>query len=75
MANELRWIAPMPPDSDFEFLETHQVAYEFYSEVRHREAFEQYCQWYYNVALQHQQEHQKLQRDFNMMGWFSQRKP
>jgi len=74
MSNDLRWFAPMPPDPEFEVLEVQQVSYEFYAEVRHRQEFECYCQWYYNTAQQHQQEHQKLQRDFNFMGWFNQSK-
>lgn len=73
MAHELRWIAPTPPDPEIEILEVHQVAFEFHAEVRHREAFERYCQWYAQVSQQHQQEHLKLQRDWNLMGWFTPR--
>lgn len=74
MSHDFRWIAPKPPDPDFEVLDVQHVSYQFYAEVRYREEFERYCQWYYHTAEQHQQEYQKLRRDFNLLGWFVQRR-
>lgn len=64
----------MPPEPEFDILEIQQVTYNFYAEVRCRQAFEQYCQWYYDTARCHQIEHDKLKQDWNLMGWFNQGK-
>jgi uncharacterized protein YqiB (DUF1249 family) len=70
MSHDLRWLAPTPPEPAYEILEVHQYTHAFYEEVRCRQEFERYCQWYDATAKQHQQEHQKLKTDFNLMGWF-----
>ena len=63
---------PTSPDSssELEILETYQVTYTFYEEVRYRQDFEDYCQWYYNVAEKHQQEFESMKNDLNILGWF-----
>ncbi|MDX2231840.1 MAG: hypothetical protein NW220_19560 [Leptolyngbyaceae cyanobacterium bins.349] len=70
MSHDLRWLAPTPPDPEYEILQAGQYTWEFYEEVRYRQEFERYCQWYYATAAQHRQEHEKLKNDFNFMGWF-----
>ncbi|NJP09200.1 MAG: hypothetical protein HC866_06680 [Leptolyngbyaceae cyanobacterium RU_5_1] len=70
MSNDLRWIAPTPPEPNFEVLEAHQLTREFYEEIQHRQAFEQYCQWYDSTVARHRQELKKMQNDFNLLGWF-----
>ncbi len=60
----------MPPEPDHPVLEAHQLTKDFYHEVQHRQAFERYCQWYYATASQNQQELQRMQNDFNLLGWF-----
>jgi hypothetical protein len=70
MSQDLRWIAPTPPEPEQAVLETHQFTREFYQEVEHRDQFDRYCQWYYATAEQNRREHQKLQNDFNLLGWF-----
>lgn len=70
MSQDLRWIAPVPPEPNHDVLEAHQFTRHFYQEVHQREKFDRYCQWYYATRLQNQQEHQKLQNDFNFFGWF-----
>jgi hypothetical protein len=73
MPSEFPHIIPaLPPEVDI--LETHQTAYEFYREVRYREEFERYCQWYEMTAQQHRQELHKMRGDFNLFGWFSRRR-
>lgn len=67
--HELRNIVPEPP-IPAEILKQHQITREFYQEVKYRQEFESYCQWYYSTAKQHQQELQKMQGDFNILGWF-----
>jgi hypothetical protein len=73
MSHDLRWLAPTPPEPDYEVLEAHQYTRQFYQEVQHRQEFERYCQWYYATAAQHQQDHTKLKHDFNFLGWFYRR--
>ena len=55
-------------------VELQQVAYEFRQEVRHREAFEAYCQWYYATAKQHCAELASMKNDIPLFSWFWRRK-
>lgn len=65
----LRRILPVPPPTA-ELFQTYQVAHEFYEELHHREQLEQYCQWYRQIAAQHQRELQQMRGDINLFGWF-----
>ncbi len=58
------------PQSAADILQVYQVTSEFYQEVKYREEFEQYCQWYTETAERHQQELQKMRGDFNLFSWF-----
>jgi hypothetical protein len=69
LPHELRDILPQPPVSA-EILKEYKVTREFYQEVKYRQDFERYCEWYYSTAKQHQQELEKMQGDFNILGWF-----
>jgi hypothetical protein len=69
MSQDLRFIIPQSQAS-IEILQAHQLAQDFRHEVYHREALEQYCQWYYATAKKHQQELETMRRDFNILGWF-----
>ena len=54
-----------------EVLELHQAAVDFRREAEHRQAFEDYCQWYYRIAAQNQAELKAMtaQDDSAFMGW------
>ncbi|MGF1538420.1 MAG: hypothetical protein ACFB4J_18315 [Elainellaceae cyanobacterium] len=54
-------------DSD---LEAAWVAVQFHQEVKTRQAFEDYCQRYYQLAERHRQEFEQMSRDINVLGWF-----
>lgn len=69
LPHELRKFFPEPPSSA-EILQRAKLTHEFYQELKYRQEFEQYCQWYYQTAKQHQQEFQKMQGDLNILGWF-----
>ncbi|MBW4520235.1 MAG: hypothetical protein KME16_11110 [Scytolyngbya sp. HA4215-MV1] len=69
MSQDFRFILPLPQASA-EVLEAHQLAQDFRREVYHREALEQYCQWYYATAKKHQQELVRMRSDFNFLNWF-----
>jgi hypothetical protein len=69
----LRRIVPVPPPES-ELFENYQVTYAFYEEMRHREAFEQYCQWYRQVSAQHRLELRQMRGDINLFGWFCRRR-
>ncbi|PZO45918.1 MAG: hypothetical protein DCF15_21085 [Phormidesmis priestleyi] len=56
-------------------LELHRAAQEFRLEVERRQAQDQYCQWYYEMAEQTQAEAAAMESDFNFFGWFWGRKP
>jgi microcompartment protein CcmL/EutN len=65
-----REIVPLPQPDVIEVLETHQTSYEFYQEVRYRDALEEYCQWYAAVAEQHRRELETMRQEINIMSWF-----
>lgn len=44
-----------------------QIAYEFRQEIQYREAFEAYCQWYYEQAKQHQAEYAQMKHDIPLL--------
>jgi len=72
MQPEFREIIPevnLPATETFQLYQTTQ---DFYQEVTYREEFKNYCQWYYMIAEQHQQELQKMRGDLNIFGFFSQ---
>lgn len=56
-----------------EALELHQAAISFQREVDHRQAFEDYCQWYYRLAAQNQAEMQAMQNDADSFLWWLKR--
>jgi hypothetical protein len=73
MSKDFQYILPLPePAADI--LETYRVTYEFRHEVQYREKLDAYCEWYYAVAQQHQQELQRMRHDINLFGWFCRRK-
>ena len=53
-----------------EAIERQQITYEFSQEVRHREDFEAYCQWYYETAAQHKAELAAMENDIPLFDWF-----
>jgi hypothetical protein len=63
-------VVPLNPDQGLDVLETYQVTHHFYAEVKYRQDFEAYCQWYDAVAEQHRQELEAMKSDINILGWF-----
>lgn len=70
MSQEFTRIIPQPEQPAAEILQAHQAAQEFYREVKYRENFKNYCQWYYATAQQNQKELQEMRGDINIFGWF-----
>lgn len=68
-------IVPLPQVQAEELLIAHQVTFEFFEEVRFREAFEQHCQWYQQVSAQHRRELARMRHDINLFAWFSGSQP
>ncbi|GAB4430686.1 MAG: hypothetical protein D6742_10095 [Cyanobacteria bacterium J069] len=63
-----------PSESEAQaILQSHYAAYEFHREVRYREAFEQYCQWYAETAAENQRDYAKMQQELNIVGWLNRR--
>ncbi len=61
---------PSQTSSAHEAMERQQVTYDFSREVKHRAAFEAYCQWYYETAAQHQAELAAMEHDIPLFSWF-----
>lgn len=72
MSQDFMQIIPEPQQPAAEILQAHQTAQQFYREVKYRENFKNYCQWYYATAQQHQEELQKMRGDINIFRWFRQ---
>jgi len=70
MSQEFRQIIPTPPPAADQALAVHQVSGEFYREVKYRQEFELYCQWYYTTAESHRQELKKMRGELSIFGWF-----
>jgi hypothetical protein len=67
-------IVPLPQAEAEEILVAHQITFDFYEEVRFREAFDAYCDRYQQLAEQHRRELETLRNDINLLGWFSGRR-
>lgn len=74
MPEKFQYIVPAPPPPA-DIFATYQLAHDFYREAQYRQAHERYCEWYRQIAEDHQQEYKKMQRDINIFGWFCRRKP
>lgn len=74
MPNEFRRIIPLPqPEMEATFA-AYQTTSQFYREVQTRQAWLDYCDWYYTTAARHQQELQQMRGEFNIMGLFRRRR-
>ena len=73
MFKHIRWFM-IAPQSVSEAIVAYASTRDFYREVRHREEFERYCDWYYRTAAANQAELQRMQGDFNLFGWFNRRR-
>ncbi len=69
LPHEFQRIIPQTPQETVEILESHQLAYDFYRELKHRQAFIEHCQWYHETARQHQRELEQMNRPFNPLRW------
>ena len=58
------------PNNAYDSLALQQVAYEFRQEVQSREAFENYCHWYYAQAQQNRAELTAMANDIPLLAWF-----
>jgi hypothetical protein len=67
-------IVPIPEPEAEAVLQTFQLTYEFYDEVRYRDAFEQYCDWYAQLAAEHQQDLEQMRQEVNLFNWLSLRR-
>lgn len=54
-----------------DYLAAHQATFDFQREVEHRQAFEDYCQWYYRLAKQNQAEMLAMQNDADSFLWWT----
>ncbi|MGD1907977.1 MAG: hypothetical protein ACFB0C_18585 [Leptolyngbyaceae cyanobacterium] len=52
-----------------ESLILHQMAQQVRAEIQHREAFNRYCEWYAAIALEHQQDLEKMQAEPQLLTW------
>jgi hypothetical protein len=60
-----------PAQDVIEYLALHQAAQDFRLEVEHRENLDAYCQWYYQTAAENRATLARMQRETNLLAWFS----
>ncbi|MEM8505673.1 MAG: hypothetical protein AAF716_21285 [Cyanobacteria bacterium P01_D01_bin.1] len=53
-----------------EALQLHQAAIDFQREAAHRQAFADYCEWYYKLAEQNKAEMLAMENDSNSFMWW-----
>jgi hypothetical protein len=70
----LQQIVPIPQPDVEEVLAIQQITYQFYEEVRSREAFEQHCLWYQQTSREHQRDLEMMRREINFFSWFNRRR-
>jgi predicted component of type VI protein secretion system len=69
----LRRYEPSPQEV-LEVLELHQLSLEFRQEQHYREALDAYCDEYYRLAEQHQQEFAAMQNEPDIFALFYRRR-
>ncbi|MBV9384972.1 MAG: hypothetical protein JOZ78_00945 [Chroococcidiopsidaceae cyanobacterium CP_BM_ER_R8_30] len=74
MLDGLPRIIPASQPEIEENLAAYQATSQFYQEVRSRTEFKRYCDWYYAEAATHRRELQQMRGEFNLLGWFRQRR-
>lgn len=74
MLNQMAGVFPNPY-ADLENFAAYQTTHKFYQELRHRQDFYNYCQWYQQTAERHQQELQQMRREINLFSWFRRQHP
>jgi hypothetical protein len=62
---------PQVAQPEIEVFASYRVTSAFYEEVRLRQAFEEQCDQYQQLAKQHRHELAKMRGDFNLLGWFN----
>ena len=71
MPEEIIYTRPRPASDGGEAcLQAAWATHQFYREVQQRHDFEVYCQRYYQIAKEHQQEAERLRQNVNVLGWF-----
>jgi len=70
MSDQHSLLMPQAAQPEIEVFASYRVTYAFHEEVRLRQAFEEYCEQYQQLANQHRRELVKMQGDFNLLGWF-----
>ncbi|MFM7427973.1 MAG: hypothetical protein ACKO7W_23745 [Elainella sp.] len=63
-------IVPLPQAEAEEVLLVQQASHDFFAEVRFRQAFDAYCEYYQQMAEQHRRELEAMRNDINVLGWF-----
>lgn len=70
MSNHLPHIIPALPPQAEDVLAAAQITREYYAEVRSRNEFAQYCQWYHATAAANRHDLQKMRSELNIFAWF-----
>lgn len=69
MAEFSQHIIPIPQPDAQEIFQVYETTQQFYREVQHREELDRYCEWYYQVASEHQRDLVKMRNEINFFGW------
>ena len=69
LPHEFQEPTKIPSHGMEEVFETYELTREFSQEVRYRDGFDRYCQWYYAVARRHRKELQQIRTEPNFLRW------
>ncbi|MBW4594486.1 MAG: hypothetical protein KME46_16640 [Brasilonema angustatum HA4187-MV1] len=70
MSQELSHIIPSPQSEVEDTFSAYQTTHQFYTEVKTRSEFKQYCENYYMTAERNRQDLEKMRGELNIMQWF-----
>lgn len=66
---ELHHIIPTPQPEIQEIFQVYETTYQFYREADYRQELDRYCEWYSQVAEQHQRDLAQMRGEVNLFGW------
>ena len=67
------WLVSTPKPAAKESFAVYEITFEFSREVQQRQAFDAYCQWYEQTAMENRRDLQQMRREINILGWFHSR--
>ncbi|MBO3461694.1 hypothetical protein G7B40_039520 [Aetokthonos hydrillicola Thurmond2011] len=73
MSRNLPHIIPSSQPPSEETFAVYQTTHQFYQEIRVRDEFKQYCEWYHTTAQSNRQDLERMRGELNIFAWFRRR--